>query len=220
MPPSDSITRRPLTSRDTLWAARIAGGLARLGVRPNTVSVFGAIFAAGSGACLYFAGRVPPDWREAVLLVGAVVGMQARLLCNLFDGMIAIEGGQRTKSGELFNELPDRFSDAFILIGAACATPQIAFSHVLGWCAAVLALITAYVRALGASMGAGQQFAGPMAKPQRMATMTVACLIAAFSPMWPALAGILPLALGVVAVGCVVTIFRRCALIVRELESK
>ena len=153
-------------------------------------------------------------------MIFAIGGMQLRLLCNLFDGMVAIEGGFKTKAGEIFNELPDRFSDAFIFIGAAYSFPAFEWTRELGWAAAVLSVVTAYVRALGASMGAGQQFIGPMAKQQRMATMTGACLIATFTPLLPALAKVIPLALGLVALGCVVTIFRRCARIAREMESK
>lgn len=150
----------------------------------------------------------------------AICGMQLRLLCNLFDGMVAIEGGFKTKAGEIFNELPDRFSDAFIFIGAAYSIPDFIWTQELGWAAAVLAVTTAYVRALGASMGAGQQFIGPMAKQQRMATMTAACVIAAFAPLWPWLAQTIPLALAIIVVGCVVTIFRRCHRIAGEMESK
>ncbi|HEX3889229.1 MAG TPA: CDP-alcohol phosphatidyltransferase family protein [Verrucomicrobiae bacterium] len=146
--------------------------------------------------------------------------MQLRLLCNLFDGMVAIEGGFKTKAGEIFNELPDRFSDAFIFIGAAYSLPEFAWTRELGWAAAVLSIITAYVRALGASMGAGQQFIGPMAKQQRMALMTAACLVGAFAPFWSSLAKVIPLALGIVIVGCVFTIFRRCFRIAREMESR
>lgn len=143
-----------------------------------------------------------------------------RLLCNLFDGMVAIEGGFKTKAGEIFNELPDRFSDAFIFIGAGYATQEFAWAPELGWAAAVLAVITAYVRALGASMGAGQHFLGPMAKQQRMALMTAACVIAAVTPWFSPLAKIIPAALGIIAAGCLITIFRRCARIAREMESK
>ncbi len=134
--------------------------------------------------------------------------------------MVAIEGGFKTKAGEIFNELPDRFSDAFIFIGAAYSLPDFAWTLELGWAVAVLAVITAYVRALGASMGAGQQFIGPMAKQQRMAVMTAACLVGAFAPLLPLLAQTIPLALALVAIGCVATIFRRCHRIAREMESK
>jgi phosphatidylglycerophosphate synthase len=220
MPPPEAITRRPLKSRDTKLAATVAARLARARVHPNTISVAGAGFAAVAGVSFFFAGRIPPDWRFSALLLLGVAGMQSRLLCNLFDGMVAIEGGMKTKAGEIYNELPDRFSDAFIFIGASYATPALQGSLELGWAAAVLAVITAYVRALGASMGAGQQFAGPMAKQQRMALMTAACLVAACAPFWPQLNRAVPIALTGVVVGCFVTIFRRCRLIARAMEAK
>jgi phosphatidylglycerophosphate synthase len=216
----ENITRRPLKSRDAKWAAAIARRLSQAGVRPNVISEAGAVFAALAGGCLWFAGTLLPDCRWSVVLVLAVCGMQLRLLCNLFDGMVAIEGGFKTKSGEIFNELPDRFSDAFIFIGAAYSVPDFAWTRELGWAAAVLAVIVAYARALGASMGAGQLFIGPMAKQQRMATMTGACLGAALAPVWPPLSRLIPVALAVVVAGCLVTIFRRCRRIAQEMESK
>ncbi|MGA2543513.1 MAG: CDP-alcohol phosphatidyltransferase family protein [Verrucomicrobiota bacterium] len=216
----ENITRRPLKSRDTKWAADTASWLARAGVRPNVISIAGTVFAGGAGICFWLAGGTRHDWHWSVLLILAACGMQLRLLCNLLDGMVAIEGGFKTKAGEIFNELPDRFSDAFIFIGAGYALPEFGWTMELGWTAAVLSLITAYTRALGASMGAGQQFAGPMAKQQRMAAMTAACGAGALAPLWPVLSGIIPLALGLVAAGCVVTIFRRCRRIAREMESR
>ncbi len=215
-----NITRRPLKSRETKWAKVVARGLARAGIRPNVISIAGTVFAALAGVCFWCAGQGARDWRWSVLLLLAAGGMQARLLCNLFDGMVAIEGGFKTKAGEIFNELPDRFSDAFIFIGAAYSFPDFAWTRELGWAAAVLAVLTAYARALGASMGAAQHFLGPMAKQQRMAVMTAACLTGAFAPLWPNIARVIPAALGLVVAGCVVTIFRRCARIAREMESK
>ena len=69
-------------------------------------------------------------------------------------------------------------------------------------------------------MGAGQHFIGPMAKQQRMALMTAACLVGAFAPLWPATTKIIPLALALIVVGCVVTIFRRCRKITQVMEGK
>lgn len=154
-------------------------------------------------------------------MVGAMAGMQLRLLCNLFDGMVAIEGGFKTKSGEVFNELPDRFSDAFVFAGAGHAlSTGHAWMPTLGWLAAVLAVTTAYVRAMGAAGGASQHFCGPMAKQHRMAVMTVACLIACAAPWWAVAAKALTIGLSVVVVGSLVTIVRRTGRIVRDLESR
>src|SRR4051794_12578727 len=217
---NQDITRRPLKSRETKWASPISNRLAPAGIRPNPTSAMGTVLAAMAGISLYLAGKTEFNWRWSLLLILAVCGMQCRLLCNLFDGMVAIEGGFKTKAGEIFNELPDRFSDAFIFIGAAYSLPDFVGTRELGWAAAVMAVITAYVRALGASMGAGQQFLGPMAKQQRMALMTVACVVGAFAPKWPAAAKIIPLALALIAAGCLVTVFRRCRTIARVMESK
>ncbi|SPE59280.1 Phosphatidylglycerophosphate synthase (fragment) [Verrucomicrobia bacterium] len=173
-----------------------------------------------AGICLWAAGKTESGWSWSILLGLAVCGMQLRLLCNLFDGMVAIEGGFKTKAGEIFNELPDRFSDAFIFIGAAYSLPGFRWTSELGWAAAVLAIMTAYTRALGGSMGAGQHFIGPMAKQQRMALMTGACVVAIFAAQWPELAKIIPLALALIDAGCLVTIFRRCRKIARVMEEK
>ena len=86
------------------------------------------------------------------------------------------QGGRRTPAGELFNETPDRVADTLILVAAGyAADPH--YGPTLGWCAALLAMATAYVRVLGKACGAGVYFTGPMAKQQRMAVITVACAI-------------------------------------------
>lgn len=213
------ILRRPISARNTKWAVAVARGLARTGLRPNHISILSAVCGALAGACLLFSGHAARG--EAIaLFIGAAAFIQIRLLCNLFDGMVAVEGGFKTKSGEIYNELPDRFSDAFIFIGAAYSASDNDWTLDLGWAAAVLSIITAYVRALGGAAGASQYFCGPMAKQHRMAVMTFACLIAALAAaaQWPM--HVMTWALAIVNVGCVITIFRRTHLIMKELESK
>lgn len=178
-----------------------------------------SVFAALAGLCLVLAGRTGFDWRWSCLLVAAAGGMQLRLLCNLFDGMVAIEGGFKSKAGELYNELPDRFSDVCIFVGAAYSLPAYPWMREWGWAAAVLAVVTAYTRALGAAMGAGQHFLGPMAKQQRMAVMTGACLAGAVAPFWHLAADALPAALVIIAAGCLVTVVRRCRSIAQKVEA-
>ncbi len=213
-----SVNRRPLKTRNARWAGALARALTRLGVTPNSISVASCGFAALAGVSLWCVGHVPPDWHSRCLLIIAACGIQLRLLCNMIDGMVAIEGGCRTKSGELYNELPDRISDAIIFIGAAYAVPSVSWTLELGWSVAVLSVITAYVRALGVTMGAAQQFLGPMAKPHRMAALTATCLLGAIAPLY--LSRIIPIALGVIALGCVITCYRRCRQIMEEVQSK
>ncbi len=49
----------------------------------------------------------------------------------------------------------------------------------LGFLCAIAAVLTAYVRGFGGSAGLPQDFCGPMAKQQRMATLTFACILSA-----------------------------------------
>jgi phosphatidylglycerophosphate synthase len=223
MPPIEP-NRRPIRSRDSLWARTISQKLAHAGLKPNQISVASAVFAGISGLSFAAAGRVGGESSVWLLLLAAAC-IQLRLLCNLFDGMVAIEGGFRTKGGEIYNEFPDRFADAFILIGAGYASSWVWWSEELGWAAAILAVITAYIRALGVAAGASQQFCGPMAKQQRMAVMTIAAVISAVevavgSPHRANQVRALPVALIAVILGCVVTIVRRTVRTMRELNSK
>ncbi len=218
MPTPDS-NRRPLTSRDTAWAKATAAALARARIKPNTISVFSVVFAALAGLCLALTPRFSP-FPAAALFITAALGIQLRLLCNLFDGMVAIEGGFKTKTGDVFNELPDRFADAFILTGLGYAAISINCGPTLGWLATALALGTAYIRALGASTGIGQCFLGPMAKPQRMATATAACLLSAAEVFFHDARWALHAALILLVAGTAITILRRTRWILRALEAK
>lgn len=215
-----TVTRRPIRARDTKWAAAIARWLARIGLRPNQISVLSTVFGALAGLALWSAGTVDSPGLRAAACLGAALAIQLRLLCNLFDGMVAVEGGMKSKSGEIFNELPDRFSDAFILAGAGYVSHELAWLPVLGWTAGILALITAYVRTLGAAAGAGQHFLGPMAKQHRMAIMTTACVVGAIAGFYSWQGETFGAALAIINLGCVVTIARRCRKIVNELESR
>jgi phosphatidylglycerophosphate synthase len=212
-------TRRPIAARDTKWAAVIAQKLARSGVKPNHISVMSVVFGCVSGACLV-AVRGAEELPAILLLIGAAVAIQLRLLCNLFDGMVAIEGGFKTKSGEIFNDMPDRLADPVILICAGYAIATYAWATELGWLAGLLAVMTAYVRVLGSSTGTKQYFLGPMAKQHRMAIMTAAFVAAAATVKLGFHERIIMTALIVVCAGCLITVMRRTVSIVRELESK
>jgi len=194
----------------------LARGLAHAGVTPNAISVASVFFAALAGGCLALSNSVG-GWRVSALFAVAAVLIQLRLLCNLFDGLVAIEFGRQTKTGVIFNDLPDRFADAAILIGCGYAACGVPYAVALGWTAALLALLTAYARVLGAASGAKPCFLGPMAKQHRMAVVTAAVVTAA---TWRGPARwILAVALALIVVGCLATVARRLRVVMRELEG-
>jgi phosphatidylglycerophosphate synthase len=216
---AEGTTRRPIPSRRASWAIAAARWLQRAGVKPNQVSLLGLGFAALAALCLILAGNSAGDRRVAFLLAAAVA-MPLRLLCNLLDGMLAVEGGLKTPTGELYNELPDRLADLLILVAAGYAIPGIAWGRELGWAAGAAALLTAYVRTLGAAAGASQHFDGPMAKPRRMHVLIAACLLSAGETAldWPE-GRVLAVALAAIIVGCAVTIARRLRSIAADLAA-
>ena len=88
----------------------------------------------------------------------------------------------------------------------------------LGWLAALLAAIAAYIRLLGGTLGLPQDFRGPMAKPQRMAALTIGAVAAPFE-LWTTDSLVVPtLALALVVAGTAVTIGLRLWRQARALE--
>ena len=98
--------RREVKSRDAAWAGRAAAWLTAHGVQPNWISLCSVVFALGGAVSVGIATRLCVPWKIFCFLL-AIVGIQGRLLCNLLDGMVAIEGGRKTRSGELFNDFEE-----------------------------------------------------------------------------------------------------------------
>ena len=208
---SHQAERRPLASRELGIAQHAAAWLIARGVSANVISL-ASIGCAALAAAALVATRSTDGVAVRVLFLAAAGLVQARLLANLLDGMVAVGSGSASRTGELFNELPDRIADALILIGAGFS---VGGSPALGHVAALLAIFTAYVRALGNAVGATQLFIGPMAKPQRMAVVTVACVGNAIMPArWIAVA------LLVIAFGGVITAARRLRRIAEQLRGR
>lgn len=208
--------RRYLKTREQRWPRAVATALGNWGFRPNGVSVLSIFFAAGAGFALWRFG-VGGNWR---LLVGAAVAIQLRLLCNMLDGLLAVEGGFKSKLGDLYNEIPDRIADIAILVGAGYAVVTMEYGEILGWGAALLAVLTAYVRLLAGSLGAQQHFIGPMAKQHRMFVITLGCLLGALEHSRFGTARAVWLALLVVAAGSLVTLGRRVLRLAAEMRSR
>ena len=211
----DPAARRPLGSRDTKWAARITRMLAARGATPNGISQASMIAATITALAFWALAAFPVGLVSAALLVIAALGCQIRLLCNLFDGMVAVEAGRGAPDGPLWNEFPDRVSDVLILFGVGLGLGQPA----LGLAAACMAVLTAYTRELGSSIGLTPDFSGPMAKPHRMALITCAALLTIFETAALPQGAILTAALWIVTFGAAATALRRAHRIRVQLLS-
>jgi phosphatidylglycerophosphate synthase len=205
---TDSANRRPIAARSNSLAQKFAAALARSHISPNQISVLSILFAAAGAAMLLM---VP----NAVGLAACALCIQGRLICNLLDGMVAIEGGKKSALGQLYNEFPDRIADSILIValGYACQQPW------LGWLGALLAALTAYVRVFGGALGLPQDFRGPMAKQHRMAVMTIACVAAVVEHRWLQSNYALLAAAAVIAMGSAITCITRSRAIAQSLTA-
>ena len=202
------LERRPLASRSSGWARWLAARLTKSQITPNQISLVSVAWAALGGALLLWGG----GW---LAFIAAAACAQLRLLCNLLDGMVAIEGGKSTPSGALFNEIPDRVADPLFLVPLGYAA---GYSW-LGWLAALLAVLTAYIRVLGGALGQQQDFGGILPKQRRMAVLTIALLAAAVEySLWGSRLSLIAAAI-IIALGSLSTCVSRMLRIARLLEA-
>jgi len=218
---STRAARRPLKTRGRAWARGLAAWLATRGVRPNAISLLSLVPAAAAGLSFLLLPHVAA-LVQVILLIAAAGSIQLRLLANMLDGLVAVEGGRGTPTGDLFNEVPDRIADVLILAPAGYAVVWLgSVSITLGWLVALLAVLTAYVRVFGGSLGFAQSFTGPMAKQHRMATLTLACVFSVVEVIVGGFQGrILFLGLLVIGLGAALTFIRRLRLIARQLQDR
>lgn len=215
--------RRPMKPREWRVMTGAAGALDRLGVTANSISVFSIVACVIAGGAFAMTAQAEGIAYRLFWLAGAVF-VQVRAICNLLDGIVAVESGKASPVGELFNEVPDRISDAAMLVGLGYAAGS---SPILGYAAALVAVFVAYVRAQGRVAGAPQDYRGPMGKPHRMFLVTGMAVFLAVSPMswhgpwWGPGAswGIVQATLWIIIVGGLLTSVRRLIRAGQELRK-
>ena len=153
----------------------------------------------------------------------AIIGIQGRLLCNLFDGMVAIDGNNSSLVGDIYNELPDRISDTLLLLPLGYIAIAYPYVVELAWASVFLALFTAYVRSFGTALGI-TTFKGIMAKQKRMALLTFALILSICFKYTNIeilyYKNIIYVMLIILNVGCLLTIITRLSIIIKFLKNK
>lgn len=205
--------RRPLKSRGTVWAKGTAKFLANTGITPNQISILSIFMALASMTCFYLAQE------KQIFLLLAALFIQLRLLCNLFDGMVAVEHNKKTNTGDIFNDAPDRVADVLIILGLSLSVRDLPYAIHLGWAASLLAVMTAYIRVLGKSLGTESYFIGPMAKQHRMFLVTMSAITDLILASMNVDFSVSYITLFIIVLGSTVTCFRRLFKIIKDKEA-
>ncbi|MBE7518233.1 MAG: CDP-alcohol phosphatidyltransferase family protein [Thermoflexaceae bacterium] len=150
--------------------------VARLGITPNMVSLFG------------FAGNAFAAWlitREALLAAGCVFLFFSAL--DLVDGAVARATNQATPFGAVFDAVLDRASEALVLV--ACAWYFAARGEqvqvVLTWAALVGSVSVSYMRARAEMLGLAMRD-GFFRRQERVALVGLGLLFDALAiAIWP-----------------------------------
>ncbi|MEY2495220.1 MAG: hypothetical protein QOJ45_1712 [Verrucomicrobiota bacterium] len=155
-------SRRPIADAFRVTASTATRLCVRYRIHPDAISYLSIVAAAIAAILFWKSGRHPG------LLLVAPLFCYLRLWFNMLDGMVALAGGKASWRGEILNDLPDRVSDVVIFAGAAHSGWM---NPVIGYWAAIFALLTAYVGMFGQAVGVHREFSGVMSKPWRMVVL-------------------------------------------------
>jgi CDP-diacylglycerol--glycerol-3-phosphate 3-phosphatidyltransferase len=193
------------------FRGRLAGlteALTRRGVSADQVTTAGVLAAVLGGAAIGMGDRWHPLWLAVPVLV------LARIAANALDGLVAVASATARPAGELYNETADRIGDAAFL-GAVALVSGVPPALAIGALAA--AELASFIGITARAAGGTRRYDGPMGKPDRMAVVALAGLVAAF--LGRSSAGLVwNVALVVIAAGAVITAVNRYRRAHRELD--
>lgn len=205
-------SRRPIAARFRQTAGAATQLCVRYGIHPDAISYLSIIAALIAAVCFWKSGA--KSW----LLIIASLFCYLRLWFNMLDGMVAFAAGKASRRGEILNDLPDRVSDIVIFVGVAHSGLM---NPLIGYWAAILAVLTSYVGLFGQAIGVQRQFGGVMSKPWRMVALHCGAWLTFFlSPQSSATFTILDWTCLVVIAGCVETIVVRLKRITAALQDR
>jgi phosphatidylglycerophosphate synthase len=205
-------SRRPIASVFRRTAEAVTQFCVRDGIHPDVISYFSIVAALIAEICFWKSGQ--SRW----LLIVAPLFCYLRLWFNMLDGMVAVAASKASRRGEILNDLPDRVSDIVIFVGVAHSGLM---NPLIGYWAAILAVLTAYVGLFGQALGGQREFGGMMSKPWRMVVLSIGAWITFFlGPQSFSSFTILDWTCLVVIAGCVQTIVVRLKRMTVALQDK
>jgi phosphatidylglycerophosphate synthase len=165
-------SRRPIAAVFQRTASAATRFCVRHGIHPDTISYLSVVAALIAAICFWKSGAA--RW----LLIIAPLFCYLRLWFNMLDGLVAFAAGKASRRGEILNDLPDRISDIVIFVGVAHSGLM---NPLIGYWAAISALLTSYVGLFGQALGVQRQFGGICPSPGAWSRCTCGAWLTFFS---------------------------------------
>ena len=164
-------SRRPISAVFRQTGSASMRFCVRHGIHPDAISYLSIAAALIAAICFWRSGA--RRW----LLIIAPLFCYLRLWFNMLDGLVAFAACKVSRRGEILNDLPDRVSDIVIFVGVAHSGLM---NPLIGYWAAIFAVLTSYVGLFGQALGVQRQFGGMMSKPWRMIALHVGAWLTFF----------------------------------------
>jgi phosphatidylglycerophosphate synthase len=205
-------SRRPIAKVFRQTADAAVRFCVRHGIHPDAISYFSVVTSLIAAVCFWRSGAT--RW----LLIIAPLFCYLRLWLNMLDGLVAFAAKKASRRGEILNDLPDRVSDIVIFVGVAHSGLM---NPVIGYWAAIFAVLTSYVGLFGQALGVQREFSGIMSKPWRMVALHVGAWLTFFlAPQSSGTFTIFDWTCLVVIAGCIETIVVRLKRITAALQDR
>ena len=143
--------------------------LLKLKITANQVTLFALLICALTGTLIFFSKS--DSFRIYLLLVPVLFFF--RILLNVLDGVLAVEGSQISNFGLVLNEFSDVLSDFFIFF------PFLFFlelNKILLIVFMFLALLSEFAGVLAFMLCSKRGYEGPMSKPDRLFIFALTCI--------------------------------------------
>ena len=188
-------------------ASRSIMGLTRTRVTPNALTAAGVALCAIASVLVYF------EYRNELLFFwgGAFLFVLGSIL-DILDGALARAGGKTTPFGAFVDSTTDRISEAFMLGAIALVLTRDGSELGVGLTVAAIAgsFLVSYARARAEALGLRGDV-GIGSRAERVVVITAGLVLAPW--------GVLPWAIGVLAVTAWFTVLQRILHVRRQLRA-
>ena len=168
-------------------------------IGPNLITLIGLLLTIGV-AYLFAAGY----------FIAAGIGLLLASLFDVLDGAVARMNNSQTKLGSVFDSVADRIGESVLFLGLLIFYLDVGDSlgAILTFAAASLGFLVSYTRAKAEILGIPGTV-GLVTRPERVILLTLGALL-----------GLLPLFLGIIAVGSLITFAQRFIHIIQSIEER